>query len=147
MRLLQQKLGWIRGSNSAESYTGKPLQASHHFTAVQTKQWKIIHNIKNKNHKSLCSYYALEIRAINPFLYDPYLFFNSCPPPFFPQCERRETPRTATVRGTLEYHTSRLPSPCWDYLLFKTTSERSCRLRQTASQWLPFPRAEALLPN
>lgn len=92
MRLLQQKLGWIRGSNSAESYTGKPLQASHHFTAVQTKQWKIIHNIKNKNHKSLCSYYALEIRAINPFLYDPYLFFNSCPPPFFsPVWEERNT--------------------------------------------------------
>lgn len=55
MRPLQQKLGWIQSSNSAEFYTVIiPRQTSRHFTAVLIKQLKIVHNNlrkkKNINH-------------------------------------------------------------------------------------------------
>lgn len=89
------------------------------FTSLYCCSDKAIKNhsqqFKKKTYKSLYSYYTLEIRAINPFLYDPYLCLFQHLPLF--SCadlalERRDTPRMATVRVILEYHTSRLTSWC-----------------------------------
>lgn len=153
MRPLQQKLGWIQGSNSAESYTVKPIQTWHHFSAGSDKAIKKItpnHKKEKKNHWV----------HIVPWKSEPWSFLHTCSPslsfpnigPCFPRLSFTQwdtsTALARVIRGHHAPTSGRTDSLVFGgYGLFNTTSERSRQPRQKAPARAPLPKVATFPPN